>query len=52
VYKRIDYVALQVADLARSVAFYVRHFGFKNYAQQTGTGGPRIAHLKLGAAVC
>ena len=51
VYKRIDHVALHVADLERSIAFYERHFGFKNYAQQTVTGGPRIAYLKLGDTV-
>jgi lactoylglutathione lyase len=51
VYKRIDHVALHVADLERSVAFYERHFGFQNYAQQTVTGGPRIAYLKLGDTV-
>ena len=50
-YKRIDHVALHVADLERSIAFYERHFGFKNYAQQTVTGGPRIAYLKLGDTV-
>jgi len=50
-YKRIDHVALHVADLDRSVTFYERHFGFKNYAQQTVPGGPRIAYLKLGDTV-
>jgi hypothetical protein len=40
-----------LADLERSIAFYERHFGFKNYAQQTVTGGPRIAYLKLGDTV-
>jgi hypothetical protein len=35
----------------QSIAFYERHFGFKNYAQQTVTGGPRIAYLKLGDTV-
>ena len=50
-YKRIDHIALHVADLEQSIAFYERHFGFKNYAQQTVTGGPRIAYLKLGDTV-
>ena len=50
-YKRIDHVALHVGDLDRSVTFYERHFGFKNYFQHTVTGGPRIAYLKLGDTV-
>ena len=50
-YKRIDHVALHVGDLDRSVAFYERHFGFKNYFQHAVTGGPRIAYLKLGDTV-
>ncbi|MGA8405144.1 MAG: VOC family protein [Nitrososphaeraceae archaeon] len=50
-YKRIDHVALHVADLERSVAFYERHFGFKNYFEQSVPAGPRIAYLKLGDTV-
>lgn len=50
-YKRIDHVALHVADLERSVAFYERHFGFKNYFEQAVPAGPRIAYLKLGDTV-
>ena len=50
-YKRIDHVALHVADLERSVAFYERHFGFKNYFEQSVAAGPRIAYLKLGDTV-
>ena len=50
-YKRIDHVALNVADLERSVAFYERHFGFKNYFEQSVPAGPRIAYLKLGDTV-
>jgi lactoylglutathione lyase len=50
-YKRIDHVALHVADLDRSVAFYERNFGFENYFQQSVPGGPRIAYLKLGDTV-
>lgn len=33
------------------MAFYERHFGFNNYAQQTVPGGLRIAYLKLGDTV-
>ena len=50
-YKRIDHIALHVGDLDRSVAFYERHFGFKNYFVQEVPGGPRIAYLKLGDTV-
>jgi lactoylglutathione lyase len=50
-YKRIDHVALHVADLERSIAFYERHFGFKNYFEQSVPAGPRIAYLKLGDTV-
>src|ERR1043166_4114055 len=33
-YKRIDHVALHVADLERSVSFYEGNFGFKDYYRQ------------------
>jgi lactoylglutathione lyase len=46
-FKRIDHVAIHVADLDRSVAFYERHFGFKDYFRQTASGGLQIAYLKL-----
>ncbi len=50
-YKRIDHVALHVGNLERSVDFYERHFGFRNYFQHAVSGGPRIAYLKLGDTV-
>jgi len=50
-YKRIDHVALHVADLERSVSFYERNFGFKDYFRQAVPNGPRIAYLKLGETV-
>ena len=50
-YKRIDHVALHVADLERSVAFYEGNFGFKDYYRQAVPDGPRIAYLKLGETV-
>jgi len=50
-YRRIDHVALHVADLERSVQFYERRFGFTNYSQQVVQGGPRIAYLRLGDTV-
>lgn len=50
-YKRIDHVAIHVENLERSVSFYEKHFGFKNYFQHTVGVGPRIAYLKLGGTV-
>jgi len=50
-FKRIDHVAIHVADLDRSVAFYEKHFGFKKYFQHAGGGGMQIAYLKLGDTV-
>jgi len=50
-FKRIDHVALHVTDLERSVAFYERHFGFRHYFRQTGSGGLQIGYLKLGDTV-
>ena len=49
--KRIDHVAIHVADLDRSVAFYEQHFGFRKYFQHAGGGGMQIAYLKLGETV-
>jgi lactoylglutathione lyase len=50
-FKRIDHVAIHVADLDRSVQFYERHFGFKHYFQHTAGNGLQIAYLKLGDTV-
>jgi lactoylglutathione lyase len=50
-FKRIDHVAIHVADLDRSVAFYERHFGFKHYFRQTASGGLQIGYLKLADTV-
>ena len=50
-FKRIDHVAIHVADLDRSVAFYEKHFGFRKYFQHSGGGGQQIAYLKLGDTV-
>ena len=43
-YSRIDHVALHVSDLARSVAFYEKHFGFETYSRD------HIARFKLDIA--
>ena len=50
-FKRIDHVAIHVADLDRSVQFYERHFGFSHYFQSAASGGLQIAYLKLGDTV-
>ena len=50
-FKRIDHVAIHVADLDRSVKFYERHFGFNHYFQHTAGNGLQIAYLKLGDTV-
>ena len=50
-FKRIDHVAIHVADLDRSVKFYERHFGFKHYFQHAASGGLQIAYLKLADTV-
>ncbi len=50
-YIRIDHVALEVSDLARSTAFYEKHFGFETYSRQTVRGGLQINYLRLGGTV-
>ena len=50
-FKRIDHVALHVADLDRTVAFYEENFGFRKYFQHEATAGMQIAYLKLGDTV-
>ncbi len=50
-FRRIDHVALHVGDLARSIEFYEKHFGFKKYFQHEATGGMQIAYLKLADTV-
>ena len=48
---KIDHVALHVSDLARSVEFYEKNFGFRHYFQHAAGGGHQIAYLKLGDTV-
>ena len=50
-FKRIDHVALHVANLESSIEFYERHFGFKHYFQHAAGSGAQIAYLKLGDTV-
>jgi catechol 2,3-dioxygenase-like lactoylglutathione lyase family enzyme len=37
--KRFDHVAIHIEDLERTVGFYERHFGGKNYFQHTASRG-------------
>ena len=50
-FKRIDHVAIHVADLESSIRFYEGHFGFKHYFQHAAGSGAQIAYLKLGDTV-
>jgi len=50
-FKRIDHVAVHVSDLEKSVEFYERHFGFKDYFRQVAGGGLQIAYLKIADTV-
>ena len=50
-FKRIDHVALDVADIDLSIKFYETHFGCKHYYEHESSGGLRIAYLKSGNTV-
>jgi lactoylglutathione lyase len=51
-YHRIDHVALHVSDLARSVAFYEKNFGFETYARDhVERLNLDIAYLRMGDTV-
>ncbi|HEX9442772.1 MAG TPA: VOC family protein [Candidatus Binatia bacterium] len=50
-FRRIDHLAIHVADLKRSVEFYERRLGFKKYFSHQAAGGMEIAYLKLGDTV-
>ncbi|HTI85418.1 MAG TPA: VOC family protein [Alphaproteobacteria bacterium] len=47
-FKRIDHVALHVADVPAAVQYYVETFGFEKIFEQAGTGGHTIAYVRLG----
>lgn len=51
VYKRIDHIALHVADIDRSTAFYESLFGCETYYEHRSSRGFRIAYLRLGDTV-
>ena len=50
-FSRIDHVALESSDLARSIGFYEETFGFEKYAGNTTPSGIEIVYLRLGDTV-
>jgi catechol 2,3-dioxygenase-like lactoylglutathione lyase family enzyme len=50
-FKRIDHVALHVADVGIASEFYVATLGFEQIAHHRGVGGRAIAYLRLGDSV-
>jgi lactoylglutathione lyase len=50
-FKRIDHVALEVADIDLSIKFYESHFGCKHYYEHKSGAGFRIAYQKIGNTV-
>ena len=50
-FKRIDHVAIHVADIDRSIKFYTNNFGCDKYFEHTAGPGFRIAYLKMGDTV-
>ena len=50
-FKRIDHVALDVADIERSIAFYEEYFDCKLYYQHLTGDGKKIAYLRSGDTV-
>lgn len=47
-FKKLDHLALHVADVAAAKAFYVDTFGFEVVEEHIGTAGFAIAYVKLG----
>ena len=50
-FKRIDHVALDVADIDRSIDFYEKFFNCKKYSDAITGAGQRIAYLRSGDTV-
>lgn len=50
-FKRIDHVALEVADLDRSITFYETVFGCQRYYDQVTGDGTKITYLRSGDTV-
>lgn len=50
-FKRIDHVAIHVADIDLSISFYTKNFGCEKYFEHTAGPGFRVAYLKIGDTV-
>ena len=50
-FKRIDHVAIHVADIDHSIDFYTNNFGCDKYFEHTAGPGFRIAYLKMGDTI-
>ena len=50
-FKRIDHVAIHVADIDHSIDFYANNFGCDKYFEHTAGPGFRIAYLKMGDTI-
>ena len=50
-FKRIDHVALDVADIDRSVDFYEEFFNCEQYSEAVTGAGQRIVYLRSGDTV-
>ena len=50
-FKRIDHVAIHVADIDHSIDFYSNNFGCDKYFEHTAGPGFRIAYLKMGDTI-
>ena len=50
-FRRIDHVAIHVADIDRSISFYTKNFDCDKYFEHTAGPGFRIAYLRMGDTI-
>ncbi len=50
-FKRIDHIAIDVADIDRAIEFYEKNFGCRKYFDHFTGSGLRIAYLRSGDTV-
>ncbi len=48
IFERIDHLALYVADISKSVDFYISNFEFTKYYENTTPNGIKITYMMLG----